>query len=159
MQNKSGVAAALSLVLERLVPLMRQLSTAGDLNAAAAAVIALLAKEGPRRLTELATHQRVSQPGMTQLVARLEREGLVRRAPLAGDRRVVVVEPTGVAVELLERRRAERAAALDGLLSRLDPADRAAIRAALPALTRLASLPPAGPAADRPFAQISGDPQ
>ena len=157
MQNKGGgLAAALSAALERLVPLMRQLSAAGDLSGPAASVIALLAKDGPRRLTELAAHQRVSQPGMTQLVARLEREGLVRRTPLAGDRRVVVVEVTGAAVELVERRRAERAAALDGLLDRLDPADRAAIGAALPALTRLAGLEPA---TGRPLARMSGDPQ
>jgi DNA-binding MarR family transcriptional regulator len=108
-------------------------------------------------LTELATRQRVSQPGMTQLVDRLEREGLVRRTPLADDRRVVVVEVTGAGVELVERRRAERATALDGLLGRLDPADRGAIGAALPALARLASLAPAGSAAGRPIAHMSGD--
>jgi DNA-binding MarR family transcriptional regulator len=50
----------------------------------------------------------------------------------------VLVAVTDAGAELVTRRRAERAAALDDLLGRLDPADQAAIAAALPALARLA---------------------
>jgi DNA-binding MarR family transcriptional regulator len=89
------------------------------------------------RLTELAHAQGVSQPGMTQLVTRMEREGLVRRTANSDDRRGVLVEATDAGLDLLRRRRAERADALQHLLDRLDPQDQAAIAAALPALARL----------------------
>src|SRR5271170_3311990 len=42
-------------------------------------VLAALAVEGPSRLTALATATGIAQPAMTQLVGRMEREGLVVR--------------------------------------------------------------------------------
>ncbi|ROT28042.1 MarR family winged helix-turn-helix transcriptional regulator [Micromonospora sp. HM5-17] len=135
--NHVGEGAELAAVFERLVRFVRQLTTLGDLSMAAASLLARLVREGPRRLTELADAERVSQPGMTQLVSRLEREGLVRRTATSTDRRGVLVEATEAGVELLHRRRAQRAEALSHLLGQLDPADRAAIVAALPALARL----------------------
>jgi DNA-binding MarR family transcriptional regulator len=77
---------------------------------------------------------------MTQLVTRLERDGLVRRTASDDDGRVVLVQVTSAGEQIVARRRAERAAALRDLLRRLDPADRAAVRAAIPALERLADL-------------------
>jgi len=130
----------LALVLERMVRLVRQLATAGDLGSSAAAVLSRLAREGPQRLTDLAAVEGLSQPGMTQLVSRLERDGLVRRTPSPADGRVVLVEVTGDGADLVARRRGERAVALTALLARLDPADRDAVRRALPALGRLTDL-------------------
>jgi DNA-binding MarR family transcriptional regulator len=131
---------ALSSVLERLVRVVRRLATAGDLSLPAAAVLNRLVGEGPQRLTSLAAGEAVSQPGMTQLVTRLERDGLVRRTASDADGRVVLVEVTAAGEGVVARRRAERTAALRELLRRLDPADRAAIRAAMPALERLVDL-------------------
>ena len=135
MQNAE---ASLGAVLERVARLVRRLGTAGDLSLTAATVIARLTGDGPQRLTELAVGEGVSQPGMTQLIGRLERDGLVRRTASAGDRRGVLVAVTDAGGELVAQRRAQRAAALDELHGRLDPADQAAIAAALPALARLA---------------------
>ncbi|HET6297660.1 MAG TPA: MarR family transcriptional regulator [Kribbella sp.] len=129
--------AALTVVLEDLVRLVREISTAGDLSMAAASALNRLGRDGPHGLTELANAQRVSQPGMTQLVTRMEREGLLRRTANSDDRRAVLVEATDAGLDLLKRRRAERADALEHLLDQLDPQDRAAIAAALPALARL----------------------
>ncbi|WP_085067095.1 MarR family winged helix-turn-helix transcriptional regulator [Catenuloplanes japonicus] len=130
----------LGTVFDEIAIMVRRLSTAGQLNMTAAAVLARLRRKGPQRLTELAICEGVSQPGMTQLVTRLEREGLARRTPDASDRRVVLVEATPEGLDLVERRRAERAAALHELVGALSPADRAAIDAALPALTRLVEI-------------------
>ena len=130
--------ASLGAVLERVSRLVRRLGTTGDLSITAATVIARLTGDGPQRLTELAVGEGLSQPGMTQLVSRLERDGLVRRTASAGDRRGVLVAVTDAGRELIAERRAQRAAALHELLGRLDPADQAAIAAALPALARLA---------------------
>ncbi|NUR82729.1 MAG: MarR family transcriptional regulator [Nonomuraea sp.] len=127
----------LVVVLEQLVTLLRQVSVAGGLSTAASSALHRLGRDGPHRLTELANAQGVSQPGMTQLVARMEREGLVRRTASGDDRRAVLVEATRAGLDLVERRRTERADALQYLLDRLDPADRDAIAAALPALGHL----------------------
>jgi DNA-binding MarR family transcriptional regulator len=74
---------------------------------------------------------------MTQLVTRLERDGLVRRTASTGDRRGVLVEVTEAGRALVDRRRAERAEAVSELLARLDRRDQDAITNALPALARL----------------------
>lgn len=136
MQSDAS-GAELVVVLEHLVTFIRQVSTAGDLSAAASSALNRLGRDGPHGLTELAHAQRASQPGMTQLVTRMEREGLVRRTAKSDDRRTVLVEATEAGLDLLRRRRAERAEALQHLLNRLDPQDQAAIAAALPALARL----------------------
>jgi DNA-binding MarR family transcriptional regulator len=133
--NASGTE--LVVVLEHLVTLMRQVSNAGGLSTAASSALNRLGRDGPHRLTELAQAQGASQPGMTQLVTRMEREGLVRRTANSDDRRGVVVEATEAGLDLVRRRRAERADALQHMLDRLDPQDQAAIAAALPALARL----------------------
>jgi DNA-binding MarR family transcriptional regulator len=74
---------------------------------------------------------------MTQLITRMEREGLVRRTANRDDRRGVLVEATDTGLDLLRCRRAERADALQRMLDRLDPQEQAAIATALPALARL----------------------
>lgn len=140
--NSSG--AELAVVLEQLVRFLRQVPTAGGLSPAASSALSRLRREGPLRLTELAHAEKVSQPGMTQLVGRLEREGLVRRTASADDRRCVLVEATEAGIDLLERRRAERAQTLQRMIDRLDPQDRAAVVAALPALARLVGAEASG---------------
>ncbi|MGN6246120.1 MAG: MarR family winged helix-turn-helix transcriptional regulator [Motilibacteraceae bacterium] len=136
----ADVDADLALVLERLVRVVRQLASAGGLSVPAASTLTRAEREGPQRLTDLAVSQGVSQPGMTQLVGRLERDGLVRRVPSPDDGRVALVEVTAEGRRLVATRRAERAAALGALLAELDPADRTAVHAAVPALARLAEL-------------------
>lgn len=141
MQSGS-VDARLAAVFEQLVRMTRRLATSGELSLPAASVLARLVREGPQRLTELAGHEGVSQPGMTQLVSRLERDGYALRTPSPDDGRVVMVEVTDVGRAVVAQRREERASALREMLGRLEPADRRAIRAALPALNRLVSLSP-----------------
>jgi DNA-binding MarR family transcriptional regulator len=143
MHKTADLERALVEVLEQVARLMRRLATAGELSMTPAAVLARLVREGPQRLTDLAVGERVTQPGMTQLVSRLEREGLVRRAPARGDRRGVLVEVTEAGRTLIARRRDERAAALRTMVGALSPQDRAAIGAALPALSRLVAAHPA----------------
>jgi len=138
MQRAADVDAVRAF--EDVVRLTRRLASAGDLSLPAAAVLARLVREGPQRLTDLAGGERLSQPGMTQLVSRLEREGLVRRTSSPADGRVVLVEVSAAGRDLADRRRAERAEALHRLLGLLDPEDRDAVHRAVPALTRLAEL-------------------
>jgi DNA-binding MarR family transcriptional regulator len=140
MQTMAEADLQLAQVFEQLVRVMRRLSTAGDLTPPAAATLNRVATDGPRRLTDLAAGEGLSQPGMTQLVTRLERDGLVRRAPSDADGRVVLIEVTDAGRAVVSARRIQRADALGALLDCLGHDDRAAIRAAVPALGRLTSL-------------------
>lgn len=113
-------------------------STAGrDLSLTTAATLATLDRDGPQRLSDLALHEGVTQPSMTALVTRLERDGLAVRGDDPTDRRAVIVSLTDAGRAVLVARRTRRASRLAALLDRLDPEDRAAIDAAAGALARL----------------------
>ncbi|GAB4058060.1 MarR family transcriptional regulator [Catellatospora paridis] len=127
----------LALTVQRLFGALRRLSPPG-ISLSAAATLATLEREGPQRLTELAVREGVTQPAMTQIVTRLERDALAARTADPADRRVVLVEITQAGRDLLRHRRDVRAERVAALLAQLDPADRAAVEAALPALGRLA---------------------
>jgi DNA-binding MarR family transcriptional regulator len=129
----AGVAAA----LERLIGLFRSLSPASGLSLTAAATLATLERSGPCRLTWLATREGVTQPAMTQLIARLEDAGLVDRAADPADGRVVQVQITADGRAMLAGRRAVRAERVTGLLNRLSSDQREALAAALPAMDAL----------------------
>lgn len=126
----------LVVAFEQLVRYVRQVSTAGGLSPAASSVLSRLGRAGPQRVTELARAEGVSQPGMTQLVSRMERDGLVRRIASTDDRRGVLVEATDTGADVVGQRHAERAEALRELMDRLDPQERSAVLIALPALAR-----------------------
>jgi DNA-binding MarR family transcriptional regulator len=124
--------------LERLFRLVRWLSPAG-LSLTAAATLGTLDRWGPCRLTELAAREGVTQPAMTQLIARMAEQGLVERAADPQDGRVVHVQLTDAGRELIATRRATRAERVSSLLAALSPAERAALIAALPAMNALAA--------------------
>ena len=129
----------LAAELDRLVTLLPRLTPRGGLSMVAAATLADLERQGPRRVTELADTQGVTQPAMTGLVGRLAAGGRVERAPDPVDRRGVLVTVTADGAAVLAARRAARAAALADLLDLLDADDHAALRAASGAITRLVS--------------------
>jgi len=136
---EQALAAGVAAGLERLIGLFRSLSPPDGLSLTAAATLATLERSGPRRLTALAVQEGVTQPAMTQLIARLQDSGLVRREADPTDGRVVQVRLTDEGQAMLARRRAVRAGRLAGILARISPADQAALAAALPAIDALAS--------------------
>ena len=136
------LATALAAGLERVVGLLRALSQPSGLSMTAVSTLSTLDRSGPTRLTHLAALAGVTQPAMTQLISRLEDDGLVRREPDPADGRVVQVAITGDGKATLARRRARRAEKLAVVLTQLSPEHRAALTAALPALDALASANP-----------------
>ena len=104
-------------------------------------VLAALAAEGPSRLTALATATGIAQPAMTQLVGRLEREGLVVRLIDPEDARATLVAITDAGRALraeLHQSAHERMAELLDRLSADDQATLAlAMRVATPLLEQL----------------------
>ena len=109
-----------------------------ELSRTAASVLASLRDGGPQRITALAASEAVAQPTMTTLVGRLERDGLVARAPDPADARAVLVSLTPDGLMRLKRIREARAAAIEARLAELDPGEREALAAAMPALEKLA---------------------
>ena len=95
---------------------------------------------GPRRITELAEFERLAQPTMTQLVKRLERDGLVTRERQADDGRVVVVDLTAAGIAAVEGFRAQASAALARCLTEMPDEQVDALAAATETLTRLVTL-------------------
>lgn len=144
--SEETLAAGVAAVMERLIGLFRSLSPASGLSLTAAATLATLERSGPARLTGLAAREGVTQPAMTQLIARLQDAGLVDRAADPADGRVVQVRITADGKAMLARRRAVRAERLAGLLERISPDERTALAAALPAMDALASAQQAEPA-------------
>jgi DNA-binding MarR family transcriptional regulator len=131
-------AAELSIALERLVSLLRRLPAGSEISLTTASTLRLLEQDGPARLSDLAAREGVTQPAMTQLVTRLERDGLARRRADPDDARVVLVAITPAGLDLLAERRATRAVRLSELMDQLSAADRRRLNAAVPALIRLA---------------------
>lgn len=103
-------------------------------------VLHTLATVGPQRLSELTASEQVTQPAITQIVTKLEREGLVERRADPSDGRAVLVHITGAGAAVVRGRQEERMVRLTELAERLTAAERSRIQAALPALTRLVEL-------------------
>jgi DNA-binding MarR family transcriptional regulator len=143
----AALAAGVAAALERLLGLFRWLSPPTGLSLTAAATLATLERAGPCRLTMLADREAVTQPAMTQLVARLQEAGLVTRSADPTDGRVVQVRITGAGRAVLAERRAVRAGRLAGMLADLSAADRATLAAALPVMDTLVAAQRAGPLA------------
>jgi DNA-binding MarR family transcriptional regulator len=79
--------------------------------------------ERPRRITELAAREGVTQPGITMLVNRLERRGWVRRETDPGDARAVLVNLTGEGRDVFATLRAEYRALLHEEMATLPDGD------------------------------------
>ena len=136
----SAEDAAIAAGFERFYELLRRLTPRSELSLTAASTLRRLERTGPSRLCELHAPEGVSQPAMTQLITRLEKEGLARRGSDPEDGRAVVVSITDAGREAVARRREGRTQALAALLEQLPTDDHAALVAALPALDRLSDL-------------------
>jgi DNA-binding MarR family transcriptional regulator len=117
-----------------------RLPTLQKLSFTTLSVLDTLAFRGPTRLTELAKTEQISQPGLTQLVTRLERDGLVERRPDPTDGRAVLIHITEDGRQIGQARHDDRARHLLPLIAQLTPEERRAIAGALPALSRLTEI-------------------
>jgi DNA-binding MarR family transcriptional regulator len=132
MSDVRGLADAidqLAVWLRRQVP--------PELSSSSIAALDRLQTEGPLRVSELATREAMTQPGVTLLVNRLSEAGLAERLPDPTDRRATLVRITPAGRSVLADRHAARAQVLRKRISELDDADRDLLVAALPAIDRL----------------------
>ncbi|MFK0243171.1 MarR family winged helix-turn-helix transcriptional regulator [Amycolatopsis azurea] len=133
----ADLAHRLRPLVFRLYYLVRRETPQVQLTLTQGSVLSELLNGGPRRMSTLADLERVRMPTMTDVVRRLERLGLVSRRPDPADGRAVLVEVTEVGQRFHRRLIVAREEFLRERLLELDEHDRAAIEAALPALTRL----------------------
>jgi DNA-binding MarR family transcriptional regulator len=134
----------------------RFLTDRADLGASAAFAMNRVCREGPIRLTALAAKEGVSQPSMTQLIQRLERQGLVARLADPDDGRAALIGITECGQKLLDDRKRLRRERLKELMQTLTAEEESALwlsaRVAFPVLCRLvanADCAPEGVAATR----------
>lgn len=135
----------------------RFLADRAGLSASAAFVLNRVRREGPMRLTSLAAKEGVSQPSMTQLIQRLERQDLVARLADPDDGRATLIGITARGEALLEERTRIRRERLAALLSTLSAEEvctlQLSARVASPILDRLAA--DADAASDPQAAQLA----
>jgi DNA-binding MarR family transcriptional regulator len=91
-------------------------------------------------IRELASVERMSVPGMSKFIARLEEAGLVQRAPVEGDQRRVGLSLTAAGHKVLRSVKSKRTAWLAARLRRLDPEQVEALDAAIEPLAHLLEL-------------------
>jgi DNA-binding MarR family transcriptional regulator len=88
-------------------------------------------------IRELAALERMSVPGMSKFISRLEEAGLVQRAAVEGDQRRVGLTLTAAGQKVLRSVKSRRTAWLSARLRDLDPEELEAIDAAIEPLARL----------------------
>ena len=111
-----------------------------DLTITSAATLATLDRTGPRRITDLAAIEGVTQPAMTVLVRVMEKSGLVERRGDPSDKRVTLVSLTEAGASYVRMRRRSGVHAFVRLIDKLTDDEVEALTAALPALQHLAAL-------------------
>jgi DNA-binding MarR family transcriptional regulator len=88
-------------------------------------------------MRELAALERISVPGMSKYVSKLEEAGLVQRASVEGDQRRVGLRLTEAGHKVLRSVKSKRTAWLSARLRELDPDELDAIDAAIEPLMNL----------------------
>jgi DNA-binding MarR family transcriptional regulator len=111
-----------------------------ELSLTALSTLSTVERTGPRRLTDLAVGEGVTQPSMSVLVNQLESLGLVERQSDAQDGRVVRVTITPAGREHLSTLRRAGASVFEVLIDKLASSEAATLRAALPAFGRMLEL-------------------
>jgi DNA-binding MarR family transcriptional regulator len=138
-KETGGERVAVAEALHRLVSAaVRQQPR--EISLTSASTLATVERTGPRRITDLAAIEGVTQPSMTALVTVLERAGLVERRQDPRDQRVVLVALTAAGTDYLRSRRRAGAEAFARLIDKLPPDETAILLAAAPALQHLNEL-------------------
>ncbi|CAM4387111.1 DNA-binding MarR family transcriptional regulator [Paenibacillus endophyticus] len=129
-----------ALVFEDLTRIFIRLPSIEKLSFTTLSVLHTLCRKSPMRLTELTANEQVTQSAITQLVTRLERDGLVERRPDPNDGRVVLVHITAQGANIIDSRRLERMKRISTFMDGLTLEEKQAIAAAMPSLRRLVEL-------------------
>lgn len=133
-EGAARLAGELAPRLARLIITLRRETAAAGLSRVQLTVLAILRAGEPRRITELADQERITQPSMTALISRMERSGWVRRERDPYDRRGVRVSITEAGERQYDAGLAAYVETLAGRLRKLDRTQQIAIQQAIAAL-------------------------
>ena len=111
-----------------------------DMSLTSLSTLATLEQTGPRRITDLAACEGVTQPSMTSLVTALERTGLAERRGDPSDRRVALVALTSDGTDYIRARRQAGVEVFAQLISELPATEADALAAAVKAITHIQRL-------------------
>ena len=128
-------AAAMYDLLVSFVRLMPR-----DMSLTSVSALATLDRTGPRRITDLAASEGVTQPSVTTLVTTLTKAGYVERRSDPNDKRVVVVAITEKGTAYLRERRAKHTQIVENALGDLSADELAALNVAVPTVEHLHRL-------------------
>jgi DNA-binding MarR family transcriptional regulator len=122
----------------RLARRLRQMQDESlELNPNQLSAMGVLLNSGDQLMGELAALEKVRPPSMTRIVNSLEVRGYVARRPDPRDHRQCLVALTQAGRQVLLANRRRRDEWLAVRLAGLDPAEREALRRAVPVLERL----------------------
>ena len=121
MPHNQGISAALVRLSFLVQRLYAEICGRHDLSPAQAQLMCVI-KDQPRGMTELTQMLGLERPGLTGLVDRIERRGLLRRETTQRDRRAVMVTLTPHGKEITEAFFAEVTDSLQRVVAHL-PAD------------------------------------
>jgi DNA-binding MarR family transcriptional regulator len=141
MQATARDHAQVARALEALVTWLRQSRQVSPLSLSTLSALSRLESDGPLRVTQLATLEGLTQPGMTTLLNRLEDAGLATREPDPDDGRALRISITDDGREAIAAYRDGRQRLILERLDQLDAADVDALIVALPALNHFISVP------------------
>jgi DNA-binding MarR family transcriptional regulator len=130
------MAAELRSALRGYLLLIRSLDAGSPLTTAHSTLLELIL-EDPQRVSALARRLGIRVPSVTEQVIRLERNGLVHRAPDPTDSRAVLVAITPRGRKIFEEDAAVRNETVSQLIQQLSDADREALGRSVGALVRL----------------------
>jgi DNA-binding MarR family transcriptional regulator len=134
----ADAAAAIVEMIDLETDLMwRYLIDRDVLSASAALVLNRVCQEGPMRLTALAAAEGASQSGMTQLVQRMEYQGLLLRRADPIDGRATLVTLGEAGRQLWDVRADVRRRRITDLLPAVSPDDQIALRLAAQVVLRI----------------------
>jgi DNA-binding MarR family transcriptional regulator len=133
-------ATRLRIAVGRLSRRVRP-TTAGSeagLTPTRTSVLLTVVREGPIRLSELASLESLNPTMLSRAISNLVEAQLLARVSDDGDRRAAWVQATPAGIKLAQRMRRERTDALHHALAGLSKDDLQLIQRALPALDELA---------------------
>lgn len=163
MESYGTAPEHLSGIIEHLTRRLREESADMELSSSWATTLSRLDLDGAMGVSELARREGISQPGMTQLVDRIAKEGLVEKTVSATDRRVTLIALTEAGRTAMVRRRQQRVARMERRIAALSAEEQQLLVAALPALDRLArawdSAPHPSPGTSEPSEQGAAEQQ
>jgi DNA-binding MarR family transcriptional regulator len=128
----------LGVAVQMLAHAGKSASGRGELTPTRITALAVMRSAGPMRMGNLASRLGVQVSTMSRIVDVLVASGWAERRPDEADHRACVIGITDSGADVISSVRRSHTTRLADYISRLDPADLAALQAALPVLEELA---------------------